>query len=218
MDLIHFLRHEFEKAAKAEVRNWQENYMRNQFVFFGVQKPLRAAIQKEALRHFDIGDVRELAEALWQQPEREMRYAALDFLAGRKATLLADDLPFIESLIQRDSWWDTVDVLAPSIIGPLAIKHAEMHREMDKWVKHPYLWNRRSSLIYQLSSKGHTDEPRLFANCLALAADPDFFIRKAIGWALRQQARRAPEKVLAFLEAQQSKFSPLSLREAKKHL
>src|SRR5262249_25589456 len=127
-------------------------------------------------------------------------------------------LPTVAELITTKSWWDTVDTLASDTVGPMVRNHPELLSTMDEWVRDDNLWIARTAILHQLSYKEDTDADRLFRYCLAQAGHRDFFIRKAIGWALRQYAHTNPEAVRAFLAGHGDLLSPLSVREAGKHL
>lgn len=191
-------------------------YMQGKFVFLGVQTPLRRQATQTLIRVFR-GDALDAAEALWDMPARECQYVAADLLRARVAMLAPESLPRLLALVTRKSWWDTVDALTPSV-GEMVLRHPSLVAEMDGLLKAEDFWLRRVALLYQLQWKTQTDEARLFRNCLALSSESEFFIRKAIGWALRQYARSAPDTVRAFLAANRERLSPLSLREAGKHL
>ena len=188
-------------------------YMRDQFPFLGVQTPARRLAMKPLIKAFR-GRPLEAATLLWQQPEREFQYVACDLL--RASTLSAADLPALEALVTSKSWWDSVDSLAPSI-GALVLRERVLVARMDALIRAENLWLRRVALLYQLGWKEGTDRERLFGYCLACGPESEFFIRKAIGWALRQYARTDPAAVREFLRQNAGVLSPLSLREAGKH-
>ncbi|WP_035054458.1 DNA alkylation repair protein [Andreprevotia chitinilytica] len=197
-------------------------YMRGHFAYLGVATPLRRQLTKtlvrEARSSLDEVTLLNLCDALWRESQREYQYAACDLLDACSKSLTPAALPRLEALVTSKSWWDTVDDLAGDIIGGLVLRHRALVPRMDELVRHPDLWLRRTAILYQLGWKTETDQPRLFAACLANAADPDFFIRKAIGWGLRQYARVAPDEVRNFLLVHRNVLSPLSVREAGKHL
>ena len=193
------------------------DYMRGQFPYFGIPTPLRRAVLKpllHSLKGCGANGLLEQAEALWEYPEREYQYAALDLLAMHWKELDAAHIPGLLTLVQRKSWWDTVDALA-GIIGDV-LRHG--HDHMDAALEHPDIWMRRVALLHQLGWRGKTDTGRLYGYCLALAHEKEFFIQKAIGWALRDYARHAPDEVRGFTERHRMQLAPLSFREANKHL
>ena len=191
-------------------------YMKDRFPFLGVQTPARRGAVKPLIKAFR-GDALEAAQLLWREAEREYQYVACDLLRSKAASLTAADLPALEALVVEKSWWDSVDSLVPSI-GALVLREPGLVARMDELVRAENLWLRRVALLYQLGWKAETDRERLFGYCLACAPESEFFIRKAIGWALRQYARTEPEAVREFLRANAGVLSPLSQREAGKHL
>jgi 3-methyladenine DNA glycosylase AlkD len=154
------------------------------------------------------------AQRLWALPEREFQYAALDLLARAAPALTADALQAVETLIVTKSWWDTVDALASGVVGRIVLAHPATAATMDRWLDHESMWLRRSAILHQLKWKERTDQERLFRYCLARADENEFFIRKAIGWALRQYSWTNPEAVRAFVAAHDGELSGLSKREA----
>lgn len=201
-------------------------YMLNQFEFIGIRatprrQTLKAVVKAWPKATFTRAFALKLAQQLWQLPEREFQYAAIDILSWHHRHMDIKDLSPMLKLVQQKSWWDTVDGMS-GVIGDLLLQHkaqdAQVQQLMDDCVVHPHLWVRRVAMIHQLGWKAQTDEKRLFAYALALAHEPDFFIRKAIGWALRDHARTSPQAVGAFLIKHQSVLSSLTIREAGKHL
>ncbi|CAN7316466.1 DNA alkylation repair protein [Pseudoduganella sp. LjRoot289] len=204
-------------AAKPERAAGMRAYMRDQFEFIGVPTPDRRAALKPLLRQLQGHGaplLLQIADELWELAQREYQYAALDLLAMHKQALDAEHIPALLSLAQRKSWWDTVDALAGIISDVLRHRH----NYMNDASAHDNFWIRRIALLHQLGWRDKTDTERLFGYCLTLAHEKEFFIQKAIGWALRDYARHAPEEVRAFTLRHQSLLAPLSFREANKHL
>jgi 3-methyladenine DNA glycosylase AlkD len=157
-------------------------------------------------------------QALWTLPQREFQYAGCDLLARWQAALTGDMLTgAVEELITTKSWWDTVDSLRAAAVGPLVARHPELVTVMWRWVDTDNRWLVRSAIIHQLGYGPDTDADLLFALCGRRAGDQEFFVAKAIGWALRTYARRAPDAVRGFVVAH-PELSPLARREALKHL
>jgi 3-methyladenine DNA glycosylase AlkD len=192
-------------------------YMRDQFDYLGIPTPQRRFAAKPMLREFK-GDAPEIllqcASELWEQPLREYQYIAIDLLAMHWKQLDVTHLSALFSLVQRKSWWDTVDGLAGIVSDVLRHRHDGM----DDALNHNNFWMRRIALLHQLGWRDKTDADRLYAYCLALAHEKEFFIQKAIGWALRDYARHAPDEVRDFTQRHQARLSALSFREANKHL
>ncbi len=217
----------FDEARDGERAAQMASYMRNQFPFFGIASADRKRLVGQALRAASSGpdravpdeaDLKEFARACYERREREFHYAAVNVLRRRVRTLTPASMPLLHDLITTHSWWDTVDEIAAHLVGGVVRAHPELASLMDEWVESENLWVARSAILHQLTYKDDTDPERLFAYCLARAGEPDFFYRKAIGWALRQYARTDPDAVAAFCTQHRSALSPLSYREATKHL
>ena len=198
-------------------------YMLDQFAFLGIRAtPRRQALSGlPKLNTWSAHDLLALADTLWATPEREFQYVAIDLLSKYHRQLGLDSVPQLLELVQRKSWWDTVDGLA-GVVGDIVLRaratEPDAQQLMDACLIHPYLWVWRIAMLHQLGWKAQTDQERLFRYALALAGETDFFIRKAIGWALRDHARAQPEAVRRLLAEHAEKFSGLTRREAGKHL
>ncbi|MEM9513958.1 MAG: DNA alkylation repair protein [Actinomycetota bacterium] len=196
-------------------------YMRDQFVFFGVGSPERkraAANATTAAQRARPNELLDFADLCWAAPERELQYVGADALRSGRAAFGPDDLDRLASLITTKSWWDTVDSLAPYPVGSIVQQHPDAAQVMDRWIDSDNTWVARSALLHQLHYKDRTDGDRLFDYSLRRAADTEFFIRKAIGWALRQYSKVEPETVATFVDEHAAEFSGLTVREARKHL
>ncbi len=199
-------------------------YMKDKFPFLGaptterrlaILKPLRAAAGSSP------DDLMAMARGLWDLPEREYQHAAIDLLARHHKALTIAQLDDLLALAREKSWWDSVDGLA-GIVGDVvrAARRADpgVQRRMDAAVADPNLWVRRIAMIHQLGWRADTDVARLFGYAKILAPERDFFIRKAIGWALRDYARHDGPAVLAFVTGMGDALSPLSRREATRRI
>lgn len=217
VDRLHVALASHADPAKAEA---MAAYMKGHFPFLGVSAPLRREVQKPwiaAARKASADELLRFADACWARPERELHHVALDALRARQRVLGAEHLPRLRRLVQTCSWWDTVDALAAWTIGPLVLRNPALRVEMNAWAADPDLWVARTAVLHQLNHKEKTDEERLFRYVVGLAGHPNVFIRKALGWALRQHGRRAPDAVRAFVNAH-PELSGLTRREALKHL
>lgn len=196
-------------------------YMRDQFAFHGIPTPARRAALKplvRSLKGVDAGVLLEAAGELWREPQRECQYAAIDLLAAHVKRLDEAHLDALLALVRQAAWWDTVDALAVIAGTVVRADRAVRQPRMDEAVRHPDLWTRRVAMLHQLGWRADTDLARLFGYAVQLAHEEDFFIRKAIGWGLRDYAHHAPEAVRAFLLANGALLSALTVREAGKHL
>ena len=196
-------------------------YMRDRFVFFGIPAPERDRLIRDLVPRLDLRterDILRFAAACWEQPEREYQYLALRVLRRSAKTLSPEALQALGRLITVKSWWDTVDELAIHVTGPLVATHPELRGVMDAWIEDDDIWLARTAILHQNSYKRRTDAELLFRYCLLRAADSEFFIRKAIGWALREYSKTDPEAVRAFVERNGTALAPLSRREALRRL
>jgi 3-methyladenine DNA glycosylase AlkD len=207
------------------LRPWMQAYMKNQFEFLGVKTPARRAATAELIRMQRGATAAEMlrtARMLWALPQREFQYVAVDLLGKHVRALGPKHLPALFRLVRQKSRWDTVDALAAGVIGAIVrsarMEDPKIQCEMDKALQSSNLWVRRVAILHQLGWREQTDSERLFGYALACGHENEFFIRKAIGWALRDYARHDPRAVGAFLRLNRDKLSPLTVREAAKHL
>jgi 3-methyladenine DNA glycosylase AlkD len=195
-------------------------YMRHQFPFLGIPVPRQVAIARQLVAGLPppAGDSELAAVTLasWKMPEREYQHFGVWFARRNVARATPGFVPALERLLTTKSWWDTVDGLATSVTGPLVAAHPELVAVMDRWLVSENLWLARTAILHQERWRLRTDPDRLFAYCLRRAADREFFVRKAIGWALRSYAKVAPEAVAGFLARHGTELSGLSRREAER--
>jgi 3-methyladenine DNA glycosylase AlkD len=214
------IQQEFVHHANFTKAKGMQKYMKDNFSYYGIDSPTRRQLLKGIITKEGKPNpqtIRELAVLLWRAEEREMQYAAMDLLDFIKKKLIESDIQLIEKLITTKSWWDSVDALASHLAGNYLLQFPkDKHSLLDNWFKSDNMWLQRTVLIHQLTFKEKTDENLLFDYCEKLRESKEFFIRKAIGWALRQYARTAPQNVVSFLN--RTELSPLSVREATKHL
>lgn len=210
-----------EPAGDAERAAAMTAYMKGVAGYLGVPTPVRRAATRSWVRGFDPGpDARDLlgvARALCAQPEREFAYVALDLVARHERALPAACLGDLRGLALHRPWWDTVDAWA-QLIGRAGLRHRGWDPQVAGWATDPNLWARRIALVFQVGRRDKVDLGILFSACRANLADRDFFMRKAIGWGLRDAARAHPDEVRAFVAANRAQMSGLSVREATKHL
>jgi 3-methyladenine DNA glycosylase AlkD len=211
---------ELVARADAERAGPMQAYMRGQFAFLGVpaagQQAAWRAATAELPRQPPEALVIEAAERLWARPEREHQYLACTLVNRHAASPAATPalLGTLERLLTTKPWWDTVDSLATHAVGDLVRRHHQLRADMDRWLHGDDLWLARSALLHMNRWRAATDRDWLFAACLARAADTDFFIRKAIGWALREHSKTDEQAVVAFVAAHAGELSGLSRREA----
>jgi 3-methyladenine DNA glycosylase AlkD len=223
--LIAAIRRELKRRADPGKAPDMRAYMKSAMPYLGVQTPglretCRLVFPVHQLSSFD--DWRDTVLALWHGARfREERYAAL-MLTGEpvyRDYQTLESLPLYEELIVTGAWWDYVDLIASKRIGPLLKRYpARMRRTMRVWSRSKDLWKRRTAILCQLSFKADTDLALLYDCIEPNLADREFFIRKAIGWALRQHAWTDVREVQRYVAKNQTRLSPLSVREALKNV
>ncbi|MEV0173786.1 DNA alkylation repair protein [Streptomyces sp. NPDC050803] len=208
-------------AADPERGAAMRAYMKDVAPFLGLTTPVRRELSRTVLEGTprpDEADCTAIALRCWRLPEREYQYFAVDYLRRHARVCTSGFLPVTRHLVSTVPWWDTVDLLAAHVVGTLVAADAKLTADMDDWIGDDNLWVARTALLHQLRYKERTDAERLFAYCVRQSGHPDFFIRKAIGWALREYAKTDPEAVRSFLAREKGRFAPLSVREALKNI
>lgn len=195
-----------------------ENYVKNNFPFLGIQIPIRSTLQKTFLQNLKSEKKIDwdLVYRLWNEKEREFQYVAIDYLIAKKKQLTPTDLNLIKELISTKSWWDSVDLLASHLVGFIFQHFPETQEEILQWATSENLWLRRTSIICQLKSKSNTNTAFLTQTITSNLNSNEFFINKAIGWALREYSKSDPKWVSEFIE--KHSLHSLSKKEASKHL
>ena len=223
--LIRRLARELASRADPVKAPQMRAYMKSAMPFRGVQNPgVRAASAAAFAAHplASFEDWRDTAQALWREAKyREDRTAAILLTGVRqyKDYRTLEALPLYEEFVVTGAWWDFVDAVAGQRLGELLERYpAQMTKTMRKWSRSPDLWKRRSSILCQLTFKADTDLDLLYACIEANIDDREFFIRKAIGWALRQYAWTDPAEVKRYVARNRDRLSPLSVREALKNV
>ena len=226
---------EFRQYKNEENAEKQAAYLRHQFEFIGLKTPERRLLAKDFLKEkkADKQIDWELVFEFWNLPEREFQYLALDYLHQMKKWVIFDDMEKIKKLTVSKSWWDTVDAL-DELVGHLLLTGRKQATENDstayeqvktlvkEWAQAENFWIRRIAIDCQLSFKNQTDLELLLynieKNLLGSSFADEFFITKAIGWALRDLAKTNSAWVIKFIEEHENKMAKLSIREASKHL
>lgn len=218
--LLHRLRVAFEAERDAGRATAAAAYMRNQFPFLGIRAPRQAAIYREVTAGLPApggnAELATVAFACWQLPEREYQHFGITYLQRHVRRASPGFIPTLKHLVTTKSWWDTVDGLATRVAGPLVAAHPELRTVMDSWVESENIWLARVAILHQERYRERTDSELLFAYCLRRAADREFFVRKAVGWALPSYAKVAPDVVAQFLTGHGAALSGLSRHEAER--
>ena len=196
-------------------------YMKNLFPFYGLQKPVRAVLQRsfiDATKSLRAEEIHLIVRQLWALPERELQYLAMDTLYANKRKWNDDTLDLFEELVVTKSWWDTVDLLASKMLGAYIRKDYKNYRtRVNGYMRSKDMWLNRTAIIHQLTYRSDIKLDILEAAILNVIHQKEFFLQKAIGWSLRQHAKTDPDYVQAFVSTHNS-MSNLAKREALKHL
>lgn len=220
--LVEFVSTELSLVADPERAKGAAAYMKTNMAFYGVTSPQRKVILRRVVRLFpatSVDEYRQAVSALWERPHREEKYLATAYARAFPEYVTADQIDLYRRMVVEGAWWDFVDEIAAHLIGKVVLdSRNDMRPILDQWIAEPDMWLRRSAILAQLRHKSDTDADMLFEFCRRCASEKEFFIRKAIGWALRAYAQTDPEAVRGFLDEMGNALSPLSRREAAKHL
>ena len=213
------VRDSFQKHGKPDVAQGQIAYMRNQFEYFGLKMPAWSALTKEIHKEHGLPDGPDLiglARLCYTDDHREMHYFALESVQKKLKKQPPEFIDFLEELILKNSWWDTVDWIA-KLVGMHFERHPDLIQPVtERWMASGELWLQRVCLIFQLRYKEKTDQDLLFKYIRQVAGSKEFFLQKGAGWALRQYSKTKPEAVRKFLD--ETTVSPLTRREGSKYL
>ena len=210
---------DFEENRNELLAESMSKYMQDKFRFLGVRGTTRTEIYKKYFpdaRKTKIIDW-DFVESCWNKEEREFQYVVVYYLKAMQKFLKREDISKLKYLIVTKSWWDTVDLLA-KVIGSLVIRIEGYDQIMLEWSKDSNIWLKRVAILYQLSLKDKVDKQvldRILENNLG---DNEFFINKAVGWALRDYSKYNPEWVREFIKKNKDNMANLSIREASKYI
>jgi len=218
IDDLKILQEKFAANSNREKAKPMKRYMKDRYEYYGIQTALRKEIARAFFAEKGLPREKELEEIikeLWRWPQREYQYFALDVLEKRIKKSEKEIIALLENLIITKSWWDTVDRIAQKLVGVLFQKHPELIIPHTKhWMDSGNIWLQRTALLFQLKYKKETNVEMLFGFIEQLAGSEEFFIQKAIGWALREYSKTDAETVISFIA--QNQLAPLSVREGLK--
>ena len=208
----------YRQAVNPEKAAGMKAYMKYKFEYLGLQKPVRAVLRKDFLKEQKATKTIDwdMVWTLWDQPEREFQYLALAYLDTMSTFMVKKDIFHIEKLIVTKSWWDSVDGTV-GMNGKLVQCFPELQSEViSRWIHEENIWLKRISIIFQLKYKAETDTEFLSKAILANSGTKEFFINKAIGWALREYSKTNPDWVRNFIR--NNELHSLSVREGSKYI
>ncbi|MEH7113620.1 DNA alkylation repair protein [Neobacillus niacini] len=209
----------YENHRNEENAGPMRKYMKEHFPFLGIKSPLRKELKRQFFKQTEILKEpfdKKFVLRLWEKDEREYQYTAITYIGKYHKKLPKDVIPFFEELLTTKSWWDSVDGLAP-LVGEIVKRYPEVIEEtINQWSVHDNMWLRRTAILFQLKYKEQTNENLLYQYILKNTDSKEFFIQKAIGWALREYSKTNSESVKTFIEGNQ--LARLSVREGSKYL
>ncbi len=212
------LQADFKKHSNKHKASQMEAYLKNKFSFFGINADERRQLLK---KHFAViafpseKSLIKMSNDFYKLPEREFQLCAVDLLISHKSLLTPYFLPQLKKLIRSKSWWDTVDFLSSYILGHLA-KNQELKQSLNNWITDNNMWIRRSAILFQLKYKQTTDWEILKNFILQERESKEFFIQKAMGWALREYSKTNAKTVVQFIKSQT--LPALTKREGLKYI
>ena len=208
------IQHKNEEQAQK-----MSKYMLNKFEYIGIKTPERRKIFKNFFKEYKNEEKIdwEFVNKCWENKYREFQYVAADYLKNMKDKLTIDDIPKLKRLILKKSWWDTIDNLDMTI-GALALKDSNVNKILLEWSLDENIWLRRIAIDHQLLRKEKTNTELLEKILKNNLGQNEFFINKAIGWALRDYSKISPEWVKNFIEKNKENMAKLSIKEASKYL
>ena len=208
------IQHKNEEQAQR-----MSKYMLNKFEYIGIKTPERRKIFKNFFSEYKNEEKIdwEFVNKCWENKYREFQYVAADYLKNMKDKLTIDDIPKLKQFILKKSWWDTIDNLDMTI-GALALKDSNVNKILLEWSLDENIWLRRIAIDHQLLRKEKTNTELLEKILKNNLGQAEFFINKAIGWALRNYSKTNPERVKNFIEENKEKMAKLSIKEASKYL
>ena len=222
-DLVQEIDGALRAAGNPERAVEVQRYLKSQLTFYGAGVPaVRAAAKRVRKAHPALArpTAVALAEALWREPIHERRMAAIELLALYQDRLDPADMALLERLLRESKTWALIDALSANVAGGMVERHPELCAVLDRWATDPDFWIRRSALLALLVPlrNGGGDFERFGRYADAMLEEKEFFIRKAIGWVLRDTGKKTPDRVAAWLAPRAARASGLTLREATKHL
>lgn len=221
MNFINKLENAFQKESHPENAFAMAKYIRNHFSFFGIKTEDRRLIFKTICKENQTEiskNARAIALELYSKTQRELHYCAIEILIKHlKGNYKKEDILLIENLIITNSWWDSVDTIAKNILGEYLVEHPlEIENVIERLSNSENMWLNRSAILFQLGYKQKTNFDLLKSECEKHKNSNEFFIQKAIGWALREYAKTNPQAVKIFVI--NTNLKPLSKKEALKNI
>ena len=219
MDKYEEIKDRFEKNADKEKAEKMSKYMKNLFAFYGIEAPKRRMIYKDIIKaekkekKIDW----EFLDKCYDDKYREFQYTTNDYLFELKKYIVYEDIDKIKEYITAKSWWDTIDFLC-RVIGDIGLRDKRVENLMTEWSENENIWIKRTAILHQLGYKEKTKcvtLEKIIVNCFG---SDEFFVNKAIGWALREYSKTDKEWVGDFIGRYKERMNGLSVREGSKYI
>lgn len=213
------IKQRFESMEDKENASSMSKYMRNLFIFYGLPTPKRKALYKDIIKEekkqkkIDW----EFLDQCYEDEHREFQYVVCDYLIAMNDFLTYEDIPKIKTYAQTKQWWDTIDCL-DRVIGEIGLRDQRVDALMIEWSQDDDFWIRRIAIDHQLCRKEKTHTELLEKILVNNFGSDEFFINKAIGWALRDYSKTNPDWVRAFIDKYKDQMDKLSIKEASKYI
>ena len=229
-NILTVAQNELKKFTDPEKAKIMQGYCKTTMPMYGIQKPDRAKVEKIIHQYLMEQKITltgslyvDCVQGLWSLPNREEKYLAIDFALKYKEQIVWENLPLYENFFIRDHedimWWDFVDPIAVNLVGRVALQNkSRMEPLLRQWINDENMWIRRTAILAQLKHKQDTNGLLLFELCRSRMHEKEFFIRKAIGWALREYGKTNPDSVVKFMKDEKANLSGLSYREGSRIL
>jgi 3-methyladenine DNA glycosylase AlkD len=222
-DAVKFFTARLRRAGSAARAIAEKAYLKSELRFWGTgQDQIRAAVREYCAAHPDLGraDLRAIAETLYGTDVHELRASAIGVLERNRETLIDRDLPWLITLVRKSKSWAYVDWIAPKVIGDVIARDPRARKRLPVWAKDDNFWVRRAALLAEHDAlRAGAGDFALWSRLAASMLDErEFFIRKAIGWVLREVSKKRPELTYMFLRKHRDRVSRLSLQEGAKYL
>lgn len=221
--IIKAYKEEFKKNSSREYAEGAQRYMKSKMPYYGVSSPVKKKIDSKIKKEYKLESFDEwysVVKELWDNAKfREERYASMTILKQYKEYHTLKIVPLVEHMIVTGAWWDFIDEISPKVVGDLLKKYPkEMGKTLKSWNNSKHMWLRRASILAQLKFKEDTDTKLLGDFIKRTMHEKEFFIRKSIGWALREYSKTNKKWVREFIEKNKEELSNLSIREGSKYI
>lgn len=215
-NILNEIEYVFNENRNVDIAAGQKAYMKNRSEFFGIKSPERRELQKPFLAKNSLPlkkDLEQLVKSLWDKPQREFQYFAMELLFKYKKQFEEKDIELFEFMVVNKSWWDSIDFISPSLMGEYFKMYPGNRNEyVEKWLASGNIWLQRSAVLFQLKYKDGLDNELLTMIIEKLQGSREFFINKAIGWILREYGKVNSHWVVEFCD--KTELAPLSRKEA----